>query len=96
MSSTVDQILAGKYPAKAHAKRVADKLRSKGHDDAGIIYIEGQHTRMIEDDDGEQPFRLEFSLLLINSLDFVADCHVVIVSAATSSTFPVVRSRIRV
>lgn len=74
MSSTVDQILAGKYPAKAHAKRVADKLRSKGHDDAGIIYIEGQHTRMIEDDDGEQPFRQRRNFFYLSGCNLPDSC----------------------
>jgi Xaa-Pro dipeptidase len=47
----------GKYPAKAHARRVAVALRNLGQGDAGVIYLEGQKTRMIEDSDEEMPFR---------------------------------------
>lgn len=54
----VDKILAGKYPAKAHAKRVVEYLRTKtGGDVKGVLYLEGQKTKMIEDNDGEAPFR---------------------------------------
>lgn len=55
--SSVDTILAGKYPAKAHARRVAEYLRARGHDGDGIIYLEAQKTRLIEDNDEPVPFR---------------------------------------
>lgn len=56
--SSVDTILAGKYPAKAHARRVAEYLRARGHHDGdGIIYLEAQKTRLIEDNDEPVPFR---------------------------------------
>ncbi|KAJ5621201.1 hypothetical protein N7528_005984 [Penicillium herquei] len=54
--TSVDRILEGKYPAKAHARRVAETLQSR-HGEAGVIYLEAQKTRMIEDNDGEMPFR---------------------------------------
>ena len=54
-----DDILKGKYPAKAHAKKVVHYLLSKGAASDGIIYLEGQKTRMIEDNDGEAPFRYQ-------------------------------------
>ncbi|EEH37082.1 xaa-Pro aminopeptidase [Paracoccidioides lutzii Pb01] len=57
MAVSVDQTLAGKYPAKLHAKRVAARIQELGHGDSGIIYLEGQKTHMIEDSDGEMPFR---------------------------------------
>lgn len=53
----VKTILAGKYPAKAHAKRVVEWMREKNHKVNGVLYLEGQKTRMIEDNDGEAPFR---------------------------------------
>lgn len=53
---SVDSRLAGKYPAKSHAKRVADHLKSLGYGD-GIIYLEAQKTRLIEDNDEPVPFR---------------------------------------
>ncbi|OJD16437.1 hypothetical protein AJ78_03378 [Emergomyces pasteurianus Ep9510] len=57
MNASVDKILAGKYPAKDHAKRVAARVRELGHGEAGIFYLEGQKTQMIEDNDGPMPFR---------------------------------------
>lgn len=59
MAST-DSILAGKYPAKAHARKVAEYLRRNGHNTQdGVIYLEAQKTRMIEDNDEPVPFRYE-------------------------------------
>lgn len=42
-----EELLKGKYPAKTHAKKVGDYLKSNGGKD-GIIYLEGQKTQMIE------------------------------------------------
>ncbi|KAJ5102889.1 hypothetical protein N7532_003418 [Penicillium argentinense] len=53
--ATVDAILAAKYPAKVHARRVAQALQAQG--EAGAIYLEAQKTRMIEDNDEAMPFR---------------------------------------
>ncbi|OWP07479.1 hypothetical protein B2J93_5008 [Marssonina coronariae] len=53
----VETILAGKYPAKAHAKRVVEWMRKTDPDVSGILFLEGQKTRMIEDSDSEAPFR---------------------------------------
>jgi Xaa-Pro dipeptidase len=52
-----DTILKGKYPAKAHAKKVVDYLRQNESALEGVLYLEGQKTRMIEDNDGEAHFR---------------------------------------
>ncbi|KGO65015.1 hypothetical protein PITC_042340 [Penicillium italicum] len=52
----VDTILAAKYPAKAHALRVAESLKAR-HGGAGVIYLEAQKTRLIEDSDEDMPFR---------------------------------------
>jgi hypothetical protein len=46
-----EQILEGKYPAKAHAKRVVDHIRAKRLDVSGVLYLEGRMTKMIEDND---------------------------------------------
>jgi Xaa-Pro dipeptidase len=56
MSST-DSILKGKYPAKVHARRVANYLQDSGYPKKGIIYLESQKTRLIEDNDEPVPFR---------------------------------------
>jgi hypothetical protein len=53
----VKAILAGKYPAKAHARRVVEWMRAKNPGVSGVLYLEGQKTRMIEDNDETQPFR---------------------------------------
>lgn len=53
-----DPILQGKYPAKAHCEKVATYLKDKAsHDGPTRIYLQGQKTRMIEDNDEPQPFR---------------------------------------
>lgn len=63
--SSVDAILAEKYPAKAHARRVAGYLQERGYGGSGIIYLEAQKTRLIEDNDEAMPFRYPlFSLVL--------------------------------
>lgn len=55
----VETILAGKYPAKAHAKRVVEYIRKTHPNATGTLYLEGQKTRMIEDNDEPQPFRYD-------------------------------------
>lgn len=53
-----DSILLGKYPAKAHAEKVALYLQSIFPGAASAtIYLEGQKTRLLEDNDEPQPFR---------------------------------------
>ncbi|KAL4792912.1 putative Xaa-Pro aminopeptidase pepP [Aspergillus venezuelensis] len=54
--TSLDNILANKYPAKAHARRVAEGLKALGHS-GGAIYLEAQKTRLIEDNDEPVPFR---------------------------------------
>ena len=50
--------LDGKYPAKAHARKVTEYLKNAGHDmSKAIIYLEGQKTRNKEDNDETAPFR---------------------------------------
>lgn len=57
-------ILSGKYPAKAHARKVAAYIQAQYPNAQGVIYLEGQKTRMIEDNDEPQPFRLVICLNL--------------------------------
>jgi Xaa-Pro dipeptidase len=52
-----DEILSGKYPAKTHAKKVAEWILAKGGDKTGTIYLEGQKQKLLEDNDSEAPFR---------------------------------------
>lgn len=46
--TTTEDVIKGKYPAKAHAKKVVEYIKSKGGDMTGTLYLEGQKTRMIE------------------------------------------------
>lgn len=39
---------SGKYPAKAHARRVAKYVADHGGPSSGVIYLEGQSTKMKE------------------------------------------------
>lgn len=43
-----EDILKGKYPAKAHAKKVAEWIVAKGGDKTGTIYLEAQKSRLLE------------------------------------------------
>jgi hypothetical protein len=43
-----EQVLKSKYPAKAHAKRVAEWIVNNGGDPKGVLYLESQKTRMNE------------------------------------------------
>ncbi|KAI9699195.1 MAG: hypothetical protein M1820_007274 [Bogoriella megaspora] len=51
-----DPILKGKYPAKQHARRVAEWIAANGGEKKGVIYLEAQHAKLIEDKDQEAPF----------------------------------------
>ncbi|CAI6337205.1 unnamed protein product [Periconia digitata] len=57
IAENYDEVLKGKYPAKEHAKKVAEWLIANGGDKTGTIYLEAQKSRLIEDNDGEAPFR---------------------------------------
>ena len=49
MSGSEASILKQKYPAKAHAKKVVEYIKSNGEDVSGsVIYLEGQKTQMNE------------------------------------------------
>jgi Xaa-Pro dipeptidase len=70
----VDNDLAGRYPAKAHARRVAAYIRNQleGFSRDGVIYLEAQKTRLIEDNDEPMPFRyVSFHLYIIPSLSSI-------------------------
>ncbi|KAK4207933.1 putative Xaa-Pro aminopeptidase [Rhypophila decipiens] len=52
-----DTVLQGKYPAKQHARRVVDYIRSKVPGATGILYLQSRSTKKHEDCDQEEPFR---------------------------------------
>lgn len=70
-----DTILQGKYPAKQHAKRVVDYIRTKVPDATGVLYLESRMTKLIEDNDEPEPFRYAFpirSACLVARLDRIS------------------------
>lgn len=52
-----EDVLKGKYPAKAHARRVAEVIRQRVPGAKGVLYLEGRMTEMQEDNDSPVPFR---------------------------------------
>lgn len=57
------QVPSGKYPAKAHAKKVAEYLIiNTSAAGSATIYVEGQKTRLLEDNDQDQPFRYKVAV----------------------------------
>lgn len=55
--TNIEVILQGKYPAKAHCRKVASYLTDQGLPRDAVIYLEAQKTRMVEDDDQAMHFR---------------------------------------
>lgn len=56
----VREVLKGKYPAKAHARKVKEWIARNGGDAEGVVYLEGQKTKM-----NEVSFRFLVSFLLM-------------------------------
>jgi hypothetical protein len=89
-----EAILAGKYPAKRHAQRVVEWMRKTNPEiNDGVLYLESQKTKMIEDNDEAQPFRYNppphSTVPLTNSLSLSADNDdSSITSRAASSQIP--------
>jgi len=52
-----DKVLKRKYPAKDHAKRVVEYIRSKVPSATGVLYLESRMTKLLEDNDEPEPFR---------------------------------------
>lgn len=48
IAENYEDVLKGKYPAKAHAKKVADWIIEKGGDKNGTIYLEAQKEKLNE------------------------------------------------
>jgi len=97
MSST-NSILSRKYPAKAHYLRVLDYIKSKTSIslDNDVIYLEGQRSRMNEDNDQEAPFRQRRYFYYLTGCE-LPDCSVVYdVKSGKSTLFipPVVEDEV--
>ena len=53
-----ETLLKEKYPAKAHCRTVARKLKADlGEAAPTILYLQGQEKKLQEDSDQEVPFR---------------------------------------
>ncbi len=85
----VDTILKGKYPGKAHAKRVAEYIRARAPAEAtanGVIYLEGRADGQLEEDSDEPvPFRQRRAFFYLTGVD-AAGCSLVYDLAADRST----------
>ncbi|KAI1261960.1 peptidase M24, structural domain-containing protein [Xylariaceae sp. FL1019] len=69
----VDDVLTGKYPAKLHAKRVADYIRSKSPDAKGVLFLQGTADALLEDSDEPVPFRQRRQFMYLTGVD-MPDC----------------------
>jgi Xaa-Pro dipeptidase len=76
MAASYETVLKGKYPAKAHAKRVVEYIRSKSSGDVstGILYLESRATKLLEDNDEPEPFRQRRFFYYMTGCP-LADCH---------------------
>ncbi|KAH6654909.1 peptidase M24, structural domain-containing protein [Truncatella angustata] len=82
----VDTILKGKYPGKAHARRVVQYIRSRVTDATnGIIYLEGRTDGLLEDSDEPIPFRQRRAFMYLTGVD-LPDCYLVYDIAKEHST----------
>ncbi|KAK5133794.1 hypothetical protein LTR08_007223 [Meristemomyces frigidus] len=76
---------SGKYPAKAHVKRVARWIAENGGPKSGVIYLEGQSTKMTEDDDQANHFRQRRHFYYVSGCD-LPDCYFAYDIASERST----------
>ncbi|KAI0201333.1 peptidase M24, structural domain-containing protein [Astrocystis sublimbata] len=81
----VETVLMGKYPAKAHAKRVVEYIRSKVSDATGVIFLEGRSDHLLEDSDEPVPFRQRRPFMYLTGVD-MADCAFIYDIEASKST----------
>ncbi|KAJ9669814.1 hypothetical protein H2201_000200 [Coniosporium apollinis] len=85
MSEPTDDVLKGKYPAKSHARKVVEYIKDHGGDASGVIYLEGQKTKMNEDNDQEAPFRQRRYFYYLTGCE-LPDCYFAYDIAADKST----------
>ncbi|KAL9001562.1 MAG: hypothetical protein Q9169_000137 [Polycauliona sp. 2 TL-2023] len=71
-----DSILEDRYPAKAHCAKVASYLqtRSANASNNAVIYLEGQKTILIEDNDEPRPFRQRRPFFYLSGCG-LPNCH---------------------
>lgn len=83
----VAAILEGKYPAKAHAERVVEYIRSKAPDATGVLFLEGRSAHLLEDSDEPVPFRQRRPFMYLTGVD-LPDCALIYdIETAKSTLF---------
>ncbi|KAH9906406.1 peptidase M24, structural domain-containing protein [Xylariomycetidae sp. FL2044] len=75
-SIDVETVLKGKYPAKAHAKKVVEYIQTKIPDATGVLYLEGRADKLLEDSDEPVPFRQRRAFMYLSGVD-IADCSLI-------------------
>lgn len=88
MSPSTDSILKEKYPAKKHIERVLGYIKSKTASSStrdGVIFLEGQKTRMNEDNDQEAPFRQRRYFYYLTGCE-LPDCYMIYNVKSSKST----------
>ncbi|KAL8690791.1 MAG: hypothetical protein Q9218_003840 [Villophora microphyllina] len=82
-----DSILEGqKYPAKNHCSKVAGYLRSQHNISSNsVIYLEGQKTKLLEDNDEPQPFRQRRPFFYLSGCA-LPDCHLTYETSTSTLT----------
>ncbi|KAH8176658.1 metallopeptidase family m24 domain-containing protein [Sarocladium implicatum] len=69
-----ESVLLRKYPGKLHAKRTLEQISKKVSDPNGILYLEGRHEVLQEDNDSPVPFRQRRYFYYLTGCN-LADCR---------------------
>ncbi|KAI1202464.1 peptidase M24, structural domain-containing protein [Nemania serpens] len=83
----VDAVLKGKYPAKAHAERVVEYIRTKVPDATGLLFLEGRSARLLEDSDEPVPFRQRRPFMYLTGVDLPDCAFIYDIESAKSTLF---------
>ncbi|KAF2673734.1 putative Xaa-Pro aminopeptidase pepP [Microthyrium microscopicum] len=73
-TTTIGDILKGKYPAKANARKVADWIIKSGGNKDGLLYLEAQKLKYNEDNDQECAFRQRRFFFYLSGCE-LPDCY---------------------
>ncbi|KAI8654080.1 AMP-N domain-containing protein [Fusarium sp. Ph1] len=73
---TEADILKGKYPAKTHARRVVDYIRTKIPHADGFLFLTGSPEKFYDDTDLVIPFRQRRAFMYLTGVG-VPDCHLI-------------------
>ncbi|KAH8161808.1 hypothetical protein CIB48_g6458 [Xylaria polymorpha] len=83
----VETVLKGKYPAKAHAKRVVEYIRSKIPDATGVLFLEGRTDHLLEDSDEPVHFRQRRPFMYLTGADIADSAFIYDIETAQSTLF---------